>query len=144
MDIIHPDPETAGGLRETKRIADYASIRQIPTAIHFAGSPVGCMASVHAVATIKDFVAMENHAVDIPWWEDLVKGISKPIIRDGFITVPDTPGLGVELDEEAVKEHLREPGYFEPTPEYNNYILDDFRIRGPYPHLDEYGQPVDE
>lgn len=142
VDIIHPDPETAGGIRETKRIADYASIHRIPTAIHFAGSPVGCMACVHAAATIKDLIAMENHAVDIPWWGDLVMGIPKPIVNNGFIEVPDAPGLGVELNEEAIKGHLREPGYFEPTPEYDKYILDDFRIRGPYPHLDESGNPV--
>ena len=109
VDIIHPDPLTSGALRETKRIADYASMYGIPTAIHFAGSPVGCMASVHMTATIKDFLAMENHAVDIPWWGDLVTGPPKPIIQNGYIQVPDTPGLGVELNEEVVKQHLRIP-----------------------------------
>ena len=103
VDIIHPDPLTSGALRETKRIADYASLYGIPTALHFAGSPVGCMASVHMVATIKDFVAMENHAVDMPWWGDLVTGLPKPIIQNGYIQVPDTPGLGVELNEEVVQ-----------------------------------------
>jgi L-alanine-DL-glutamate epimerase-like enolase superfamily enzyme len=46
VDIIYPDPLTAGGIRETKRIADYASMYGVQTVIHFAGSPVGCMASV--------------------------------------------------------------------------------------------------
>jgi L-alanine-DL-glutamate epimerase-like enolase superfamily enzyme len=142
VDIIHPDPLTSGGLRETKRISDYASLYAIPTAVHFAGSPVGCMACVHMVATFKDFIAMENHAVDIPWWGDLVNGPPKPIIQNGYIPVPETPGLGVELNEEVVKQHLRIPGYFEPTPEYDKYIVDDFRIGGPYPHLDEHGKPV--
>ncbi|MCP5117397.1 MAG: mandelate racemase/muconate lactonizing enzyme family protein, partial [bacterium] len=87
VDIIHPDPLTSGAIRETKRIADYASMNGIPTAVHFAGSPVGCMASVHMAATIKDFIAMENHAVDIPWWGDLVDGPSKPIIQAGHIPV---------------------------------------------------------
>ena len=142
VDIIHPDPLTAGGIRETKRIADYASMYGVRPAIHFAGSPVGCMASVHMAATIKDMLAMENHAVDIPWWGDLVTGPSKPIVDRGFITVPDAPGLGVELNEAAVKEHIRKGGYFAPTPQYDDYILDHFRIGGPYPHLDEYGKPV--
>lgn len=142
VDIIHPDPLTAGGIRETKRIADYASMYGVRPAIHFAGSPVGCMASVHMAATIKDMLAMENHAVDIPWWGDLVTGPSKPIVDRGFITVPDTPGLGVELNDAAVKEHIRKGGYFAPTPQYDDYILDHFRIGGPYPHLDEYGKPV--
>lgn len=142
VDIIHPDPLTSGAIRETKRIADYASMNGIQTAIHFAGSPVGCMASVHMAATIKDMLAMENHAVDIPWWGDLVRGPEKPIVNRGFITVPDTPGLGVELNEAVVKEHIRKGGYFEPTPQYDDYIIDHFRIGGPYPHLDENGKPV--
>ena len=37
--------------------------------------------------------------------------------------MPDTPGMGVELNEEVVKKHLRDPGYFEPTPMYDNYII---------------------
>ena len=142
IDIIHPDPLTAGGIRETKRIADYASMHAIQTAIHFAGSPVGCMASVHMAATLKDMLAMENHAIDIPWWGDLVRGPSKPIVDRGYIAVPDVPGLGVELNEEVVKEHIRKGGYLAPTPQYDDYILDQFRIGGPYPHLDEYGKPV--
>jgi L-alanine-DL-glutamate epimerase-like enolase superfamily enzyme len=142
VDIVHPDPLTSGGLRETKRIADYASMHGIPIAIHFAGSPVGCMACVHMIATFKDFMVMENHAVDIPWWGDLVTGPSKPIIQNGYIPVPQSPGLGVELNEAVVKEHLRIPGYFEPTPQFDKPILDDFRRGGPYPHLDAEGKPV--
>lgn len=144
IDIIHPDPLTSGAIRETKRIADYASMNGVQTAIHFAGSPVGCLASVHMAATIKDLLAMENHAVDIPWWGDLVTGPSKPIVNRGSITVPDTPGLGVELNEAVVKEHIRKGGYFEPTPQYDDYILDRFRLGGPYPHIDENGKLVNK
>ncbi|MBI3678804.1 MAG: mandelate racemase/muconate lactonizing enzyme family protein [Acidobacteria bacterium] len=142
IDVIHPDPLTAGGIRETRRIADYASMNGVETAIHFAGSPVGCMASVHMAATLKDMLAMENHAVDIPWWGDLAAGPSKPIVNSGYISVPDAPGLGVELNEDVVKQHIRKGGYFSPTPQYDDYILDRFRTGGPYPHLDENGKPV--
>ncbi len=142
VDIVHPDPLTSGAIRETKRIGDYASLHGIQTAIHFAGWPVGCIASVHMAATLKDMLAMENHAVDIPWWGSLVNQPAKPIVDRGYITVPDTPGLGVELNEAAVKEHIRKGGYFEPTPQYDDYILDRFRKGGPYPHLDENGKPV--
>ncbi len=142
IDIVHPDPLTSGAIRETKRIADYAVMNGVQTAIHFAGSPVGCLASVHMAATLKQMLAMENHAVDIPWWGDLVTGPSKPIVNKGYITVPDTPGLGVELNEPVIKEHIRKGGYFEPTPQYDDFILDRFRIGGPYPHLDENGKPV--
>ncbi len=142
IDIIHPDPLTSGAIRETKRIADYASMNGIQTAIHFAGSPVGCLATVHMAATIKDMLAMENHAVDIPWWDDLVTGPTKPIVNRGFITVPDSPGLGIVLNEAVVKEHIRKGGYFEPTPQYDDFILDRFRRGGPYPHIDENGKLV--
>ena len=57
-------------------------------------------------------------------------------------TVPDSPGLGVELNEEVVKEHIRKGSYFAPTPQYDDYILDRFRQGGPYPHLDENGKSV--
>jgi len=136
VDIIHPDPLTSGALRETKRIADFAHLYGIPTALHFAGSPVGCMAAVHVAATIPELVAMENHAADIPWWDDLVTGVPKPIIQNGYIQVPDGPGLGVELNEAVVKQHLRYPGYFEPTPMYDDFIIRGFHRVGPWPHFD--------
>ena len=139
VDIIQPDPETSGALRETKRIADYADMFGIPTVLHFAGSPVGCMASVHMACTLRNFVVMENHAVDMPWWDDLVTGFPKPIVQKGYISVPDRPGLGVELNEAVVKEHLRYPGYFEPTPMYDDFIVSGFRRVGGWPHFDEDG-----
>jgi L-alanine-DL-glutamate epimerase-like enolase superfamily enzyme len=140
VSIVHPDPGTSGAVRETKRIADYASMRGIQTAVHYAGGPVGCVAAVHMIATIKDFLAMENHAVDIPWWGDLVTGVPKPIVNQGFIQVPERPGLGVELNEAVVKEHLRHPGYFEPTREFDLPMVT-FGIweRGPYPHITQDG-----
>jgi L-alanine-DL-glutamate epimerase-like enolase superfamily enzyme len=142
VDIIQPDPETSGALLETKRIADYADLHGIPTVLHFAGSPVGCMASVHLAATLRNFIVMENHAVDMPWWGDLVTGPSKPIVQEGYIPVPDTPGLGVELNEPVVREHLRYPGYFEPTPLFDDFIVSGFRRVGPWPHYDEDGRWV--
>jgi L-alanine-DL-glutamate epimerase-like enolase superfamily enzyme len=139
VDIIQPDAETSGGLRETKIIGDYADMHGIPTVLHFAGSPVGCMASVHVAATLRNFVCMENHAVDMPWWSDLVNGLPKPIVQKGYIAVPDKPGLGVELNEPVVKEHLRYPGYFEPTPMFDDFIVSGYRRVGPWPHYDEDG-----
>jgi len=120
VDIVHPDLATAGGIRETQRIADYAEERSyMPCALHFAGSPISFMANVHAAAAIHSFVALENHALDIPWWKDLVKGLPDPLIEDGCVTVPEKPGLGIDLNPEVIKEHLRYPGYFEPTPEWD-------------------------
>jgi L-alanine-DL-glutamate epimerase-like enolase superfamily enzyme len=89
-------------------------------AMHFAGSPVACMANVHCAAATENFLVLENHSVDIPWWSDLVEGVDKPIIRRGFIPVPDKPGLGITLNEEVIRQHLAEPGYFEPTPQWDH------------------------
>jgi L-alanine-DL-glutamate epimerase-like enolase superfamily enzyme len=119
VDIIHPDLATSGGILETKKIGDAAQEFGVPMAMHFAGTPVSCMANVHCAAATENFLVMENHSVDVPWWSDLVDGVEKPIVNKGFITVPDKPGLGVTLNEAAVKLHLSEPGYFEPTPNWN-------------------------
>ncbi len=143
VDIIQPDPETSGALLETKRIGDYAAEKGIQTALHFAGSPVGCMAAVHTAATLPNLVAMENHAVDMPWWQDLVTGIPKPIITDGHITVPDRPGLGIELNDDVVKQHLRRPGYFEPTPMYDDKIISGYDPGAGWPHIDANGKWCD-
>ena len=118
VDIIHPDLATSGGILETKKIGDAAEELGVPMAMHFAGTPISCMAGVHCAAATENFLVMENHSVDIPWWSDLVEGIEKPVLNKGFVTVPDKPGLGITLNEAVVKQHLREPGYFEPTPEW--------------------------
>lgn len=120
VDMIHPDLATAGGILETKRIGDYAEEHGIPMAMHFAGSPVSFLANVHCAAATRNVVALEDHSVDVPWWNDLVKGIEKPIVQGGFARVPETPGLGLELNEDVVREHLV-PGekLFEPTDEWN-------------------------
>ena len=119
VDIIQPDLSTSGGILETKKIGDVAQEFGVPMAMHMAGSPIAAMASVHCAAATENFLVLENHSVDLPWWSDLVDGVEKPIINKGFITVPDKPGLGVTLNEAVVKQHLGEPGYFEPTPQWN-------------------------
>ncbi len=143
VDIIHPDPGTSGGAIETKLIADYAFKNNIRTAIHMAGGPINSIGTAHVAATLQDFLAMENHAVDMPWWQDLVKGVEKPIVKDGYMTVPDTPGIGVELNEEVVKQHLRYPGYFEPTPQFDSIRLMNYHSGGPWPHYDDDGNWCD-
>ena len=137
VDIIHPDYVFSGGMLEIKRIADYAAAHSIKTAIHLPGSPIGMIAMAHVAATLTttNFVAIEMHAADMPWWQDLVKGVEKPIVNDGYVRVPDSPGLGLELNDDVVKEHLREPGFFAPTPEYDKIITSGFRTSGPWPHF---------
>ncbi len=120
FDILHPDLLTAGGMRETKRIADAAEDHNIPTALHFAGSPIAFMANVHTAAAISSFVALEHHGLDLPFWEHLVTGLRPDYLHDGYVEVPDAPGLGVDLNEEAIEANLRTPGTrFLSTEEWN-------------------------
>ncbi len=117
---IHPDLATSGGILETHKIGNAAMEYGVPMAMHYAGLPIGCMASVHCAAATENFLALENHSLDVPWWQDLVEGIDKPIINKGYITVPETPGLGVTLNEDLVRRHLMPgTGYFEPTTEWD-------------------------
>ena len=117
---IHPDLATSGGILETHKIGDAAMEYGVPMAMHYAGLPVGCMASVHCAAATENFLALEDHSLDVPWWLDLVEGIEKPIVNKGYITVPEKPGLGVTLNEDVVRRHLKPgTGYFEPTPEWD-------------------------
>ena len=120
VDMIHPDLASAGGILETKKIGDYAMEHGVAMAMHFAGTPVSFMANLHCATATENFIALEHHSVDVPWWEDMVTGIPKPINRRGFAVAPDRPGLGIELVEEVVKAHLK-PGtpYFAPTPEWD-------------------------
>jgi L-alanine-DL-glutamate epimerase-like enolase superfamily enzyme len=120
VDMVHPDLASAGGILETKKIGDYAEEKGVAMALHFAGTPISMMANVHCAAATENFIALEHHDVDNEWWEDLVKGIEKPILQKGYVNVPETPGLGVDLNEEVIKEHLREgEKYFAPTTEWD-------------------------
>lgn len=128
VDIIQPDLGTSGGLMETKKIGDYAEENQVAMAMHMAGSPVCFMANVHCAAATQNFLSLEHHSVDTPYWENLVKMTGKqPMVSKGFANVPlDSPGLGVELNEEECKKHLPKDGkWFEPTPEWDQKMSHD-------------------
>ena len=99
VSIIHPDLATAGGIMETKKIGDLAGDYGVPMALHFAGSPVSFLANIHCAAATENFIALEHHSVDLPWWEDLIDGIDKPLVADGFAAVPEAPGLGFRRAE---------------------------------------------
>jgi L-alanine-DL-glutamate epimerase-like enolase superfamily enzyme len=118
VSVIHPDLASSGGILETKRIGNAAQEHGIAMAMHMAGSPISALANVHCAAATENFLVLENHSVDYPAWNDLITGLPIPLIQDGYIAVPETPGLGFEaLNEEVVREHIDPdlPGYFEST-----------------------------
>jgi L-alanine-DL-glutamate epimerase-like enolase superfamily enzyme len=126
VDIIHPDLATSGGLLETKKIGDMAQDYGVAMAMHFAGTPISFMANVHCATATENFIALEHHSVDVPWWEDLVQG-DKPLFNKGFANLPSRPGLGVTLNDDIVKQHLdpNDKGYFEPTKEWDTDRVND-------------------
>ena len=128
VSVIHPDILTVGGALEMKKLGDMCDEYGVAMAIHMAESPIACMAAVHAGAAVQNLLALEFHSIDIPWWNDLAKGIANPLIKDGFIEVPNAPGLGIEaLNDELIAEHLhpKYPGLWEPTDEWNNEWAND-------------------
>ena len=128
VSIIHPNILTCGGALELRKIADMADENGVAVAIHMAESPIACMAAVHVAAAMHNILAMELHSVDVPWWQDLIKGIPKPLVQDGFIKVPDGPGLGIpELNEELIAEKADPdvPGIWGPTDEWDSEFSND-------------------
>lgn len=105
IDVFHPDVPKTGGMHETKKAADMAKAYSIPLALHNVASPLGTMASAHVGAAASNFLALEFHARDLEWWDDLLVR-DEPLIRNGRVAVPDEPGLGVELDENVLGAHL--------------------------------------
>ncbi|MEQ7123313.1 mandelate racemase/muconate lactonizing enzyme family protein [Actinopolymorpha sp. B11F2] len=106
--VAHPDPATSGGILETKKIGDLAEEHGVAMALHMAGTPIATLASVHIAAATNNFLALEHHAADIPFWSDLVTGLPNPLVEDdGHIAVPEGPGLGFDdINEELFREHL--------------------------------------
>jgi L-alanine-DL-glutamate epimerase-like enolase superfamily enzyme len=107
LSVVTPDLQKVGGLAVAQTIAQFADVHTMPVAPHNISSPVGTLASAHFCATIPNFLALEFHASDVPFWNDLVDGIPKPIIQDGFISLPEKPGLGVTLNEDVARRHAR-------------------------------------
>jgi L-alanine-DL-glutamate epimerase-like enolase superfamily enzyme len=122
LSVIHPDILTSGGILENKKIGDLAQEHGAAMAVHMAETPIACLAAVHSTAATENFLALEFHSVDVPWWNDLVIGVASPLVKNGFIEVPDAPGLGIsELNDEVIQAHLHPdfPGLWEPTAEWD-------------------------
>jgi galactonate dehydratase len=103
VDVIQPDLCHAGGLTEVKKIAAMAEACYVQVAPHNASGPVGTAAAVQLDAAIPNFLIQEYFVAQAPWIEEVVAG--GPRVEDGEIAVPDRPGLGVELSEEAALAH---------------------------------------
>ena len=128
VSVIHPDILTCGGALELKKIGDIADENGVAVAVHMAESPIACMAAVQTAAAMHNVLALEYHSVEVPWWSDMVNGLPKPLIENGFIKVPNAPGLGIEsLNEELLAQHINPdiPGMWESTDQWNREFSND-------------------
>ncbi len=103
-DGVHLDIPKSGGLFESKRISDFAASYGIWTAAHNPASPVGTIASAHAASAMRNF-RIHELANWIDWWPDLVVH-EGPIWENGYLTIQDKPGLGVEINQDVARAHL--------------------------------------
>ncbi|MDW8351683.1 MAG: mandelate racemase/muconate lactonizing enzyme family protein [Anaerolineae bacterium] len=104
VDIIMPDLPKCGGLSDGRKIANLAELYYIPFAPHNVSSPIGTMASAHVCASVPNFLVLEWHWNERPYWTTIIKE-KEDIIKDGYIELTDRPGIGVELDEEVARQY---------------------------------------
>ncbi len=114
VDVVEPDFQKCGGLLEGRIISALAHTYYIPVAPHCVVSPIGLMASAHVCAAIPNFLALEWHWIDVlPLWRDWVK--EGEIIHQGWVTVSEQPGIGVEMNEEGAKRaQVKGTPWFQP------------------------------
>jgi galactonate dehydratase len=124
-DVYQPDVCHVGGMLELKRICDLARTGYKPVSAHNPNGPVANAMTLQVAASTPNFTLLETMMTDVPWRAEVVREDLRFV--EGCITVPNAPGLGVELDEEAA---LRYP--YRPCP-FRHYTgaLTDIRRRRP-------------
>jgi L-alanine-DL-glutamate epimerase-like enolase superfamily enzyme len=108
--IVQPDPSIAGGLSECLQVASIAEAYGVPVMPHAAAGPLAMAAGLH-LAAIRQNVQVLEHAFTLePIWEVLVgPELSTSAVVEGTLAVPSGPGLGLEVDEEALRAHPYQP-----------------------------------
>jgi len=106
VDIVMPDLQKAGGLGEGQRIANLSNLYYTPFAPHMVASFLGAMASCHVCASVPNFLILEwqSYFHTDPMFKEIVK-YDGEWVKDSFITVSEKPGIGVDINEEAMKKY---------------------------------------
>lgn len=104
VDIVQMDIAHCGGILAAKKIAAMAAVQDIRVAPHCSIGPVALAAALHFDVSTPNFMIQESFAeFDVPWRASLVRGWNP--VRNGELIVPDAPGLGIDIDEDAIAEH---------------------------------------
>ena len=100
-EILQPALGRAGGIWEMKKVAAIAEAHNAQMAPHLYAGPVEWAANIHLAASIPNILMCET--IETPFHDQLIKGAIR--VEDGFITPPDAPGLGIEVDEDLARAH---------------------------------------
>lgn len=106
-DYIQPDVSHVGGIMELKKIAATAETHHIPVCPHNPSGPVANAATLQLAACVPNFHLLETMSSDVPWRREVTN--ESVALENGMMTIPDKPGLGIELNLEAIARHPYEP-----------------------------------
>jgi galactonate dehydratase len=111
-DVLQPDIGHCGGILETRKILAWAESYGVLGAPHNVAGPVATAANLHLAAATPNFLVQE-HFNDFADAEvkDAAPGL--PTVSDGAFSLPEGPGLGVTLDEEAIARYPRRGAHFD-------------------------------
>jgi galactonate dehydratase len=105
LDVIQPDFGNCGGISEGKKICDMAHVYDIAVQAHVCGTPISKAVALHVETAIPNFIIHEHHVNALnPFYRALGKHDYQPV--KGRYTVPELPGIGQELPEEAMKRAI--------------------------------------
>jgi galactonate dehydratase len=103
-DVVQMDVAHCGGILASKKIAALAAAQDLRIAPHCSVGPVALAACLHVDASTPNFMIQEAFAeFDVPWRAELVRGWNP--VRNGEFILPDAPGLGLDIDEDAIAAH---------------------------------------
>lgn len=110
VDIVMPDLQKCGGLGEGQRIANLANMYYVPFSPHMVASFLGAMACAHVCVTVPNFHLMEwqSYFHTDKMYTEIVKFDQENWVKDGFIKVSEKPGIGVDLNMEAMKKYANQ------------------------------------
>jgi galactonate dehydratase len=95
--IIQPDVIHCGGITEIRRIAAFGEIYGAEVSPHMWYGPIAHVASIHAMASVRNFLAQEWDGANEALWTELSRG-TLPTQANGTVKLPSAPGLGIEMD----------------------------------------------
>jgi galactonate dehydratase len=112
VDIIQPDPSHSGGISETRKIATMAEAYDVAVALHCPLGPIALATCLQIDAcTYNAFIQEQSLGIHYNVDNDLLDYLTDPSVftyADGFVTIPSSPGLGIEVNEDYVMDRARQ------------------------------------